>query len=405
MRPGRTYLRLTTALLCALCALAPMPRLAARGTAVPAAAEAAAAPDAAAATTAAAASAPDAAAEAGSGERQLDVKNFVLDHVGDSYEWHITSFGDRHWNIPLPVIVRGTESGWHLFSSRRLHGGAEYEGFRIAADGPHAGKIVERLADGTDRRPLDLSLTKSAAGLLINSLVTVLVVLGTARWYRGRRRDAAAPRGFVGLFEMLVQSLMEDIIEPCIGANARRFAPYLLTVFCFIFLNNLMGLVPFFPGGANVTGNIAVALVLAAATFLVVNLFGTRAYWKEIFWPEVPAWLKVPLPIVPLIEFVGVFTKPFALMIRLFANIMAGHAVILSLTCVVFVTVKMGPAINGSMTGLSVLFIIFMNCLELLVAFLQAYVFTMLSAVFIGLAQEHGHEDGETETAERDKRE
>lgn len=329
-------------------------------------------------------------------EERLDVKELVLGHIGDSYEWHIATFGDRHWILPLPVIVRGSESGWHLFSSARLHGGAEYEGFRIAADGPHAGKIVERQADGSDRRPLDLSLTKCAAGLLINSLLTVLVVLGAARWYRGRSRDAAAPRGFVGLFEMLLQSLMEDIIKPCVGSTYRRFAPYLLTVFCFIFLNNLMGLVPFFPGGANVTGNIAVALGLAVATFLAVNLFGTRAYWKEVFWPEVPAWLKVPVPIIPLIEFVGVFTKPFALMIRLFANMMAGHAVILSLTCVVFVTVKMGAAINGSMTGLSVLFTIFMNCLELLVAFLQAYVFTMLSAVFIGLAQEHGEETSET---------
>lgn len=125
-------------------------------------------------------------------------------------------------------------------------------------------------------------------------------------------------------------------------------------------------------------------LVLALCTFLAVNLFGTREYWKEIFWPEVPAWLKVPVPMMPAIELVGIFTKPFALMIRLFANMMAGHAVILSLTCVIFVTVSMGAAVNASMTFVSVLFIIFMNLLELLVAFLQAYVFTMLSAVFIG---------------------
>ena len=180
------------------------------------------------------------------------------------------------------------------------------------------------------------------------------------------------------------------------GANYRRFAPYLLTVFFFIFVNNLMGLIPFFPGGANVTGNIAVTLVLAVATFLAVNLFGTRHYWKDIFWSDVPTWLKVPIPIVPLIELVGIFTKPFALMIRLFANMMAGHAVILILTCVIFVTAGSGVAVNSSMTTVSVLLTVFMNCLELLVAYLQAYVFTMLSAVFIGLAQEHGESaDGE----------
>lgn len=149
-----------------------------------------------------------------------------------------------------------------------------------------------------------------------------------------------------------------------------------------------MGLIPFFPAGANVTGNIAVTMILAIATFLAVNIFGSGHYWKDIFWPDVPVWLKAPIPIIPLIEFIGILTKPFALMIRLFANMMAGHAVILSLTCVIFVTVKMGMVTNASMTVVSVAFMIFMNCLELLVAFLQAYVFTMLSAVFIGLAQE-----------------
>lgn len=322
---------------------------------------------------------------------EINAKEIVLEHIGDTYEWHMGTFGGWECTIPLPVIVHSPTSGWHCFSSARLRGdGAEYEGLRIAEKGPHKGKIVERQADGSDLRPLDLSMTKTAAGLLINSLLIVVIVLGCARWYRNRTPDSPAPRGFVGMIEALVAMLVDDLIKPCVGPAYRRFAPYLLTVFCFILINNLMGLVPIFPGGANVTGNIAVAFILALATFLAVNLFGRRAYWKDIFWPEVPAWLKVPIPIIPLIEFVGIFTKPFALMIRLFANIMAGHAVILSLTCVVFVTAKMGAAINGSMTFVSVLFSIFMNCLELLVAFLQAYVFTMLSAVFIGLAQEEG---------------
>ncbi|MCI7139579.1 F0F1 ATP synthase subunit A [Alistipes sp.] len=324
-----------------------------------------------------------------------DVKSIVLGHIGDAYEWHMATIGGREWTIPLPVLVHSPSSGWHCFSSKHLREGAEHEGLRIAAEGEHAGKIVERQADGSDLRPLDLSITKVVAGLLINSLIVVLLVLGVARWYRGRKADSAAPRGFVGLFESLVDSLLTDIIEPCVGPDYRRFAPYLLTVFFFIFVNNLMGLIPFFPGGANVTGNIAVTLVLAAATFLAVNLFGSRHYWKDIFWSDVPTWLKVPIPIIPFIELVGIFTKPFALMIRLFANMMAGHAVILILTCVIFVTAKAGVAVNSSMTAVSMVLSIFMNCLELLVAYLQAYVFTMLSAVFIGLAQERGDEEPE----------
>ena len=148
-----------------------------------------------------------------------------------------------------------------------------------------------------------------------------------------------------------------------------------------------MGLIPIFPGGANVTGNIAITLVLALFTFVIVNIFGTKHYWKDIFWPDVPWWLKVPIPMMPFIEFFGVFTKPFALMIRLFANIMAGHTIILALTCLIFITVSMGLLVNFGMTIVSVLFCAFMNCLELLVACLQAYIFTLLSANYIGLAK------------------
>jgi F-type H+-transporting ATPase subunit a len=152
-----------------------------------------------------------------------------------------------------------------------------------------------------------------------------------------------------------------------------------------------MGLIPFFPGGASTTGNIAVTLVLSLCTFLAVNLFGNKEYWKEVFWPDVPLWMKAPVPLMPLIELFGVFSKPFALTIRLFANIMAGHAIILGLTSMIFLTVSMGPVINTSMTALSVIMTIFMSLLELLVAYIQAYVFTMLSAVFIGLAHPEAH--------------
>jgi F-type H+-transporting ATPase subunit a len=165
-------------------------------------------------------------------------------------------------------------------------------------------------------------------------------------------------------------------------------------VFFFIFLSNLLGIVPFFPGGANVTGNIAVTMVLALCTFLAVNIFGNKHYWKEILWPDVPLFLKFPIPIMQTIELFGLISKPFSLMVRLFANIMAGHAMILGLVAVIFVTAKLGPVINGSMTFITLLFGVFMDCLELLVAFIQAYVFTMLSSVFIGLSRkEECHPD------------
>lgn len=323
-------------------------------------------------------------------ERELDVKEIVLSHIGDSYEWHITSTGHKHISIPLLIIVKSEERGWHIFPSSRLSHGATYRGFRIAQQGEFAGKIVEVLPSGEERKPLDFSISKTAAGLWINSLLVIALILWVAAYYR-KRSDLKAPKGLRGCVEMLIWSLIDEVIRPCVGKNWRKFAPYLLTAFFFIFVNNIMGLVPIFPGGANVTGNIAVSLVMALATFIAINLFGTKSYWKEIFWPEVPTWLKAPLPIMPAIEFIGLFTKPFALMIRLFANIMAGHAVILIITCIVFVTAKMGTAINSSMSVISVVLSIFMNCLELLVAYIQAYVFTMLSSVFIGLAQAEEH--------------
>lgn len=320
-------------------------------------------------------------------QENVDVKGIVFGHIGDSYEWHITKWGNTNIVVPLPVIVRSPETGWHIFLSSVLEETGEYDGFYIAPSGEYEGKIVERNAAGEEVRPLDISITKVTFSLLLNCVLLVAIILGVAHWYRKRTPDSDSPGGFVGFMEMFVMMVYDDVIKSCVGKDYKRFAPYLLTVFFFIFLNNLMGLIPIFPAGANVTGNIAVTLVLALFTFFAVNLFGNKAYWKEIFWPEVPNWLKVPVPLMPVVELFGVFTKPFALMIRLFANMMAGHSVILALTSLIFITVSMGPAINGTMTVVSVLFGVFMNLLELLVAFIQAYVFTMLSAVFIGLAR------------------
>lgn len=333
---------------------------------------------------------PAGASSGGEGE-DVVVKDIVLEHINDSYEWHIGKFWGKHVAIPLPVILYTKEKGLVCFSSSHLHGGHQYNGFAIAQEGDYAGKVVEILPCGSQIRPMDFSITKTVAGLLVNSALVVLMILGAARYYRRNGKvDSQAPKGWAGLVEMLVESLVDGVIKPCVGPRYRKFAPYLLTAFTFIFVNNIMGIIPIFPAGTNITGNIAATLVLAVATFLVTNLYGTKHYWKEVLWPDVPLWLKAPLPIMPAIEIIGLFTKPFALMIRLFANIMAGHSVILILTCIVFVTVKMGAAVNASMSAVSIFLGIFMNCLELLVAFLQAYVFTMLSSVFIGMAQEGG---------------
>lgn len=324
-------------------------------------------------------------------ESKVNVQEIIFGHIGDSYEWHITDWKGKAISIPLPIIVYSSQSGWHAFLSSRLEHNKEYEGFYIAPEGKYQGKVVEKNVEGEEIRPFDISITKTVLSLLINSLLLVLIILGVAKWYKKRKPEDPTPKGFVGFMEMFIMMVNDDIIKSCIGKDYKRYAPYLLTAFFFIFINNLMGLVPIFPGGGNVTGNIAVTLVLASMTFLAVNIWGSKEYWREILWPDVPLWLKFPIPIMPFIELFGIFTKPFALTVRLFANIMAGHSVILALTCIIFITASLGPALSGSMSVISVLFGIFMNLLELLVAFIQAYVFTMLSAVFIGLSRIEAH--------------
>ena len=327
---------------------------------------------------------PAKAAEEKGGE--LNVYEMVFGHIEDAYEWHITDIGETSLRIPLPIIVHD-ERGWHTFMSSRVENGATYDGFYISKEGTNSGKIVTRDNNGNEIRSVDISITKNVLALLINSAVLLIIMLKCASWYKKREVDKSVPRGGVGAIEALTVMIYDDVIKSGVGENYKKFAPYLLTAFFFILTNNLMGLIPFFPGGANVTGNIAVTMVLAICTFLLTNIYGSREYWKDIFWPDVPSWLKVPVPLMPFIEFIGVFTKPFALMIRLFANIMAGHAAILSLVAIIFITVKSGAIINGSMSFLAIIFGIFMDALEILVAFIQAYVFTMLSSVFIGLAQ------------------
>jgi len=320
---------------------------------------------------------------------KLDVKELILEHLADSYTWHITKIGETDIAIPLPVIIYSSTTGWHVFMSSAFKEGAGYEGLTISEEGKYKGKIVEKDATGNEVKPFDISITKVVLSLLFNSSLLIFIILMVAKSYK--KDTFESKKGFVGFMEMFIMNINDDVIKPCIGKDYKKFSPYLLTVFFFIFLNNLMGIIPIFPGGANVTGNIAITFVLAICTFVIVNIFGTKEYWKEIFWPDVPLWLKVPLPLMPAIELVGVFTKPFALMIRLFANMLAGHSIVLGLTCLVFVTVSLGPAMNTSMTVVSLLFTVFINLVEVLVAYIQAYVFVLLSAVFIGLARVEPH--------------
>ncbi len=333
------------------------------------------------------------AAETNEKSQSLNVSEIVLEHIKDSYDWHVTDIGNRHVVINLPVIVKSS-TGWHVFSTAEFAHEADADGYRlgphslaIATKGEHAGKIVE-LVNGQEVMPFDISITKTVAVMLINVVILLCCILIPARWYRKHKASDPAPGGFTGLVEMLVAYVEDSIIKPGVGeVGYEKYSPYLMTCFFFILTCNLMGIVPFPPGSGNVTGNIAVTFFLAVCTFIVTQVSGTKHYWKDIFWPDVPLALKA-FPLIPLIEFVGIFTKPFALMIRLFANMMAGHAIAASLVCIIFIVVSKALAVLIGMSVLSIVMAVFMMLLECMVCFIQAMVFTMLSSIFIGLARE-----------------
>ena len=309
----------------------------------------------------------------------IDIPGIIFGHIGDDYEWHLLDTPKGPVALPLPVIVRSKSSGWHCFSSHHLEHGAVYKGFHIG----ESGKVVEDTPDG-EVRPLDISITKNVLALMLSSLLLAVLVLLTARWYRRHDVLHESPKGLAALMEPLIVMVHTMARENIGEKDYRKFSPYLCTAFLFILLNNFLGIIPFFPGGANLTGNIAVTLVLALCTFLSVNLFGTKHYYRDIFWPEVPGFLK---PIMPVIEVFSALVKPISLTIRLFANMLAGHIMILCMVCIVFVMAEFAPVLFGSMTVISVLFGLFLDLLECLVAFIQAYVFTMLSSIYIGLAR------------------
>lgn len=335
--------------------------------------------------------------EGGHHEEELDIGEVIIGHVLDAYEWHIADYGDVHISIPLPVILIYESKFYFFFSSKFNHGHDAYKGFKIAETEPRKGQIIRVLEDGVTRDPdasfiIDLSITKNALSLIIASFFLCFIMIKVAKAYK-KVGVKKAPDGLAGFIEPIIFFVRNDIAISAIGEKKyEKFLPYLLTLFFFVFINNILGLIPLFPGGANTTGNIAVTFVLAMFTFVMTHVSANKAYWKHIYnTPGVPIWLKVPIPLMPIIEILGVIVKPIPLMLRLFANITAGHMIILGFLSLIFVLGQASAGLGWGISVLTVIFVIFMNFLELLVAFLQAYIFTIFSAVFFGLAVPEEH--------------
>lgn len=316
---------------------------------------------------------------------KFNIKDLIFEHLADAYKWHFFTWQGKDVSLYLPVIVRGQTGEWHVFSSEKLEKGASYEGFYIAEEGDNKDKIVEKDEAGAEVRPWNFSITKNVLAMFISIAIMLVSVLSLANWYKKDR--IKPPKGFLAMVEIVILNIQDEVIKPCIGEGYERYSPFLLTTFFFILINNLLGLIPLFPGGANVTGNIAITFFLSFIVFLLINLNGNKHYWKEIFWPDVPTWLKFPVPLMPVMELWGVLMKPAALMIRLFANVMAGHSMILGLISLIFVSASMGALANTTMSAVAILFTIFITFVELLVSVIQAYVFVLLSSVFIGMSR------------------
>ena len=321
-------------------------------------------------------------------EEAFDPGKMIIEHVIDAHDWHILSIGDTHVSIPLPIILY-SDSKLDMFSSSKFHHGHEsYKGYKLELEGENKGKIVN---EATGELPLDLSITKNVASMLISMVLICIIFITVANGYK--KRKGKAPKGIQSFLEPLILFIRDDVVKASIGEKKyEKYLPYLLTLFFFIFFNNLLGLVPFFPGGANLTGNIAVTGVMAVFTFIITTINANKNYWVHIVnTPGVPWWLKIPVPLMPIVEILGVFTKPFVLMIRLFANITAGHIIVLGFMSLIFIFGNMNVVMGYGVSIVSVGFAIFMGLLELLVAFIQAYVFTLLSALYFGMATEESH--------------
>lgn len=324
---------------------------------------------------------------------KFNATDMIMHHIGDSHGWHFFGSGENSFTLPLPVILF-TDNGMVSFMSSEFHHDTEGE-YIVEKDGMQFVNYHEKIymldegatALNFDKdynavnasKPWNFSITKNVAAMLITVVLMLLFFFSLARYYKNNTK---APSGLNNVLETLVIFVRDDIARPQIGEKKyMKFMPFLLTVFFFIWITNLLGLLP---GAANVTGNISVTVSLGLFTLVLILVNGNREFWKHIFWmPGIPTFVK---PILAVVEVMGLFIKPIALMIRLFANITAGHIIILSLLGLIFILESAGVA------GISVTFALFITVLELLVAFLQAFIFTMLSALFIGVAvAEHEH--------------
>lgn len=303
----------------------------------------------------------------------------ITEHIGDSHEWHL--FG--HTSVPLPVILYSSSKGFDVFlSSKFEHGAVTYHGYKMEEN-----KIVAE----DNSSFFDLSITKNVFSILVTMIIMLLVFISVANAYK--KTQGQAPKGLQSFVEPLILFIRDDVAKTSIGEkHYRRFMPFLLTIFFFILISNLMGLIPaFLLGGANVTGNIAVTMTLAVITFLVTTFNGKKHYWRHVVaMPGVPIGVLV---LLTPIEILGVFLRPFVLMIRLFANITAGHIIALSFFSLIFIFGEMNTGLGLGVSVVSVAFTVFMGMMELLVAFLQAYVFTLLSSIYFGAAVEEHHEE------------
>jgi F-type H+-transporting ATPase subunit a len=325
-------------------------------------------------------------------KEKFNAGKLILDHISDEHGWHILTLGEgtaheTHVSLPLPVIIYSKTKGLTVFSSsaftnHETHAPQVVQGYSL-----HEEKIVTEDASEVF---YDLSITKNVFSIFVAITLMLLVFLSAAKAYT--RRPGQAPKGLQAFVEPLIVFVSEEVAKPSIGAAYRKYVPFLLTLFFFVFFNNLLGLIPLIPGGANVTGNIAVTMVLAIMVFLITTFSSKKDYWIHIFnTPGVPWWLKFPVPLMPIVELMGVVSKPLVLCLRLFANITAGHIIALAFFSLIFIFGEMHAGLGLGVSVISVAFTVFMNFLELLVAFLQAYVFTLLASLYFGAALEEHH--------------
>lgn len=343
------------------------------------------------------------AAEESHGE-EFNAVEMIMHHIGDANEWHVFTLNEgtadeKHFTIPLPIILKD-RNGWHTFMSSSVSHGEVIDGYTMNhgiienTEGIDRSSLFKLIAGSQSSENIfyDFSITKNVAAMFVSVIILLLVFIGTARSYKN-----GVPTGIGKFMEPLVVFIRDEVAIPNIGsAKYKKYMPYLLTVFFFIWFNNLFGLIPFAPFGSNLTGNIAVTAFLAIVTLLITLFSANKSYWKHIFKPDVPVLLY---PIMVPIEIVGVFTKPFALMMRLFANVTAGHIMILAIISLIFIFK------NAALGLASVPLALFVSVLELLVAALQAYIFTVLSALYIGMAVEdhdHDHAHNDSDSAGKD---